>query len=521
MDDVTPVVRQPGEAAVLRRIWRLHFWVGLFGMPVLAVLACTGLVILYAEPIQSWLYRDLTTVPHGVAAVPLDAQVATARGHVGVEAMLDAVTPPPGPGRSTRIDFVPAVEGGERNLIQVFVDPHTGRYLGQRTELSGPVGWANQLHRLFGNDGPTVSLPSLGHVIAPASFPDSMVSVGVGNLLMEIAAVWILVLLASGVYLWWPRAIEGAKPLLRVRMSRGGRVSWRDLHAAVGILVSIVLIGYLVSGLSWSRYWGENWRAFSSTVTPPTAVDAPSTVATVGDFDRMGRRIAWATVDDPVYASLPGHLTPARMGWSDIDAIAKSEHMLPGYSIVAPHDDIASGTTRYGSFTVVNAWPQRSSQQRTLSLDQFSGRTLASTGAGHDGGLARLTGWGVNMHMGTQYGLVTRILATAACLGLLTSIVTGAMMWWKRRRPGSLGLPQRDGGTSRATAPRGLAVTIGAAGVVLGVIYPAFGVTLLVVLLAEAALAARRRIASPDAAGGHDGEDLPKLQSTTPAGKNP
>ncbi|WP_264026561.1 AIR synthase related protein, partial [Mycolicibacterium insubricum] len=35
------------DAAVLRRIWRLHFWVGLFAAPVLVTLACSGLVILY------------------------------------------------------------------------------------------------------------------------------------------------------------------------------------------------------------------------------------------------------------------------------------------------------------------------------------------------------------------------------------------------------------------------------------------------------------------------------------------
>ena len=110
-------------------------------------------------------------------------------------------------------------------------------------------------------------------------------------------------LAATGIYLWWPRAIEKGKPRLAIRWAKGGRIRWRDLHAATGILVSVVLIGYIVSGLTWSRYWGENWRAVAATLTPPTEIEAPSTPAKVGDFDRLGRRIAWADKEDPVYAS--------------------------------------------------------------------------------------------------------------------------------------------------------------------------------------------------------------------------
>ena len=139
------------------------------------MLACTGLVILYTQPLDLWLNHDLKVVPQGISDVSLDDQVVAARQHVGSDMELDAVTPPDSPDRSTQVDFLPAEvpEVGERNVTQVFVDPYTGRYLGQRHELDGLVGWANQLHRLFGNDGPTVALPSVGHLIAPSAYPDA------------------------------------------------------------------------------------------------------------------------------------------------------------------------------------------------------------------------------------------------------------------------------------------------------------------------------------------------------------
>ncbi len=481
-----------GEAAVLRRIWRLHFWVGLFAAPILAVLACTGLIILYTQPLDLWLNRDIKVVTPSTSTVALDAQIETARAQVGSGMVLDAVTPPEAPDRSTQVDFLPAEEPGvgERNVTQVFIDPSTGRYLGQRHELDGLVGWANQLHRMFGNDGPTVTLPSLGHLIAPSSYPEPSITVGIGNLLIEMAAVWVLVLAASGIYLWWPRAGERAKPRLAIRWRKGGRMRWRDLHATTGILLSIVLICYIVSGLTWSRYWGENWRAVASTVTPATEVDAPSTPAKVGDFDRLGRRIAWGDKEDPVYASAASGAKP--LSFNDIDQIAKSENMVPGYSIVPPSDSTEDGQTTYGSYTVINHWPQKLSEQRTLYLDQFSGQTITNATADQDGALSRISSWGVDMHMGTQYGILTRILATGLCLGLLTSIATATIMWWKRRPTGSAGLPGRTSDTMKAHTSRGAVVAIGVIATALAVIYPSFGVSLLLVLIIEAVVETRR-----------------------------
>ena len=267
---------------------------------------------------------------------------------------------------------------------------------------------------------------------------------------------------------------------------------WRDLHATTGILLSVVLIGYIVSGLTWSRYWGENWRAVASTVTPGTEVDAPSTPAKVGDFDRLGRSIAWADKEDPVYASADPGGTPKPLGFNEIDQIAKSENMLPGYSIIGPSDSEEDGQSVYGSYTVVNHWPQKLSEQRTLYLNQFTGQTIANATAAQDGALSRVTGWGVNTHMGTQYGVLTRILATLACLGLLTSITTAMLMWWKRRPTGGTGLPGRTSDAQRGDTPRGAVAAIAVIATALAVLYPSFGVTLIVVLVAEGILSAVR-----------------------------
>jgi len=61
-------------------------------------------------------------------------------------------------------------------------------------------------------------------------------------------------------------------------------------------------------------------------------------------------------------------------------------------------------------------------------------------------------------------------------------------MWWKRRPAGTAGLPDRASEKARVSVPKNAAIAIGAIGVVLAVLYPAFGVSLLVVIGAEVLL---------------------------------
>ena len=85
--------------------------------------------------------------------------------------------------------------------------------------------------------------------------------------------------------------------------------------------------------------------------------------------------------------------------------------------------------------------------------------------------------WNYPLHIGTIWGLPTKIIWFLTCIILMTSPVTGIWMWWERRPRGKLGLPRRVD----ARRPRWLVATVAATSIFL----PALGLSVVVVLVVE------------------------------------
>jgi len=474
-----------------RTLWRTHFYAGMFALPFLVLFAVTGLLILYERPIDDWRQRDLRTVPAASRWVSLDEQrAAVAERFPRLE--IGSVTPAPTAGRATVFSGT-LPSGASRD---VYVNPHTGEVLGIATPGSGITGLANRLHGFLNNDTVTVKLPSLPQALWGEG--SAMVEVPVTEIALEIAAVWGLTLAATGLYLWWPRKAGTGKAWIVPRLGKRGRARWRDLHATGGVVLSGLLVFFVLSGMPWSAYWGSGWSTTADRFTPNEQPphwmwEGPaSKVPRVGDLDRQGRRIPWASRTDPVPASgrsaravhgggHGGETEPSAGGTAQpasLDLVAQAavaEGMRPGFTINLPTNDTSADPPRYGAYVAMNPWPSRLHHQGAVYLDQFSARTLATSDTRTWGALQRTTELGVQTHMGTQFGLASRLAMTLGALLILWSAATALVMWWKRRPAGGLGMPRRP---DDVRTPRLLWV----AGALLGVVYPLWGVSALVVL---------------------------------------
>ncbi|HEX8446799.1 MAG TPA: PepSY domain-containing protein, partial [Sphingomonas sp.] len=218
----------PGYAA----IWRWHFYAGLFCIPFVLWLAITGSIYLFRPQVEALIDRPYThlaiTGPRASAARQADAAVRAVPGSV-----LDRYQLPQRPD-----DAVQVIVGKGGAETRVYVHPQTLAVLKRVDEDSRLMPLIFRLH---------------GELLIGDT----------GSYLVELAASWAIVMILSGLFLWWPRG-RGVAGVLYPRLRGGGRRFWRDLHAVTGFWVSFFALFLLVSGLPWAKSWGSYLKAVRS-----------------------------------------------------------------------------------------------------------------------------------------------------------------------------------------------------------------------------------------------------------------
>jgi len=424
-------------------------------MPVLVLLANTGIVMLYGDSISRWLDPEVHTVTIGASETTLDAQMAAVTKRFPNEPVREIRTAA-GPTSPT----VVLVSGLEHDDL-VFVDPYTARVLGARSTDAGLVQLATRLHAFLDLDLPAVRIPTPAAMFddGPATIP-----ISISDAALEIAAGWAIVLVASGVILW-------RRP--RDHRERGvvsRRSFWRRAHATPGIVLAGGLAISLLTGMLWSTYWGASWRRLAETTTPSQQFHAPSSgmmMPSAGSHDTMS-------------------MTPISL--NEVAAAASREGLAGGYSIVLPQNGASSdGTATFGAFEVRVDWPTRVSQDRSLYFDQFDGSLLAVRSTERLGALPEATEIAKQTHVGVQFGIVSRIVLTLVCLAVNWSVLSAVIMWLRRRsRTGGLALPRRPASPAQVRALRSTAVAM-------GVVFPLWGASALAVWVLDAAVIRRVR----------------------------
>ncbi len=459
--EVEPTSRARGGASQrYRAVWRWHFYAGLFVAPVLFVLAVTGSIYLFKEPFEEWRYHDVRTLTAPVnAPKPLSQQIAAAqRARPGSTVM--SVIPPAAPDRTTRVILAGEQSGPWAQGISVYVDPATLKVTGQIDDSATFMRVVRTIH-------------------------GELLSGTVGDRIVETSACWALILSATGVYLWW-------RGPARKRAAQSGRSRLRRVHALTGVGSGVVIVFLIVSGLPWSGVWGDNLQRLQDATgsTSPSADAFPhtSTLPTLsGELsEHPDAKVPWAAERLPVPASQDGgHAAhEAATGVLQPGAVP-IEHALAAAKAAirdcAPADcdiKVLLPDGPEGVYTVIGDPRRDPATGRTVHVDQYSGKVLASYGWQEYGVLAKTVEQGIALHEGRRYGTANLIVMLGACLALITLIVTGVWMWWTRRPRGRVGAPARP--TDRRTAYGVIAIMA-----VLGLLFPLAGISMLAVLLLD------------------------------------
>ncbi|KVE10664.1 PepSY-associated TM helix domain-containing protein [Burkholderia vietnamiensis] len=466
-------------SAGYRTLWRWHFYAGLFVMPFLVILAITGTLYCFQPQIEPLLYpHRLIVESRATSRLDADTLLASARTAMPAGATPVSVQVSAAPDRSA--EYVFRLHDGSRE--SVYVNPYDGSVLGTLSVENRFMQIDRMLHRKL----------LLGKT---------------GELLMELAACWTFVMIGTGIALWWPRGAARVGQALRPDLSLRGRPLWKNIHATVGIWLAAGTVAFILTGLPWSGLWGKNFKALAATVnlgapegawgggsvrsTRPGAAAAPApteAAAPAGHHHESGESMPGMVMDDlplpqtpwavgnvPVPHS-PSAPTPAPLPLARAIAIVAGLGVTSGYTLALP-----SGAD--GVFTA-SYFPDDPQAERTIYVDQYSGAVLKDIRYDEYGAVSRAVSYGTSLHMGRYFGLANQIVCAVLSLGLAAMAVTGTVMWWKRRPARKLGAPSRERG---APPMRGWLAGL----VLLGVVFPLMGATIVAVWLIDRLLFGR------------------------------
>ena len=464
------------------RLWRWHFFAALIVIPFVLWQSVTGTLYLWSEWWMDAAHPELRFVRPQRAALPVSMQIGAALKFATVSAGTAAPPPngaPPDQGADQHSPTAPTTQAPpaappsnhegqehhqqdhqghhstaapptglavERVLLPtdlsrttavllkssssalpypIFVDPYTGTVLGQ---LSG-AAWLPGISRALHGGWP------LGES---------------GSWLLELGDGWAIFMLATGLYLWWPRGRGIAALWPRTRA--GKRVLLHDLHSCVAAWFAVIFLFFLISALPWTSFWGGTLlRTIETNTGQSSPVGFSPGGASIAQFSNAAQPIERAVVAAR-QAGVRGMLDVRLAPWGGAPLFMTNTGVLP-------------------------------SQDRTIVADPAAGAIRGVYTNGDLPVIPRLVALGIHVHQ-ADFGPVNVWLNTAFAASLIWLTVTGVLSWWNRRPAGEVGAPPK--------VKSGIPAAVRAMVVTACVLMPLFGASVLLIVIAEAVLRSGR-----------------------------
>jgi len=410
-----------------RTFWRWHFYAGLVCIPFIIILSITGPIYLFKPQIEAAIDAKYDHLLFDGAPQSAETMVKAAVAAVP-GSRFKAIEVRPDPHDAARVIVL---KGNDK--IRVYVHPKSLKILKQVPESARFMEVVKTIH---------------GELFAGRF----------GQVIVELAACWAIVMILTGLYLWWPRnaknEAKGVAGLLYPRLNMGKRIFWRDIHAVIGIYISALALFLLLTGLPWTYVWGNAFKSVRALANPAPVTQAWS----------QGRA-------DEKRALKAEGTAPADLG--RLDALldtARALNLPAPVTLSAP----AKGDTLWKLASDTGNRPQRV----TMMIDPAMLEVISRENFADKKPLDQAVGYGIAVHEGQLFGPLNQALGVLTALGLLTLCISAVVMWWQRRPGHTLGAPQIL--PDERLAP-GLSLII----ICLGIFLPVLGISLIVVGLLE------------------------------------
>ncbi len=369
---------------LVKLIGKIHLWLGLASGIVVFFVGLTGCIYVFQEEISRvannsvWVEVEPQDKPFAPLSSYIDAVKTAHEGEIG------------------RITFdiqhrkhdgvIVWVLDKERRYTAYVLDPYSCEILRSFPYTLSFWAVVIQLHVSLG-------IPVVGHHIVAAS------------------TLIFLILLITGIVLWWPVKRSEVKRSFWFRWKKKTRIKRinYDLHNVLGFYTLFALIFITVSGLTMSYGWLDKsiaWMLDGGKTEPKSEITAPVQSALNTGSESF----------EDTWNNLHNAYTPLERSFVTF---------IPGKDTLALNIYPQQGATynRHDRF-LVN--PQTG---KVISHDPWSEKRNSEIYKEAE----------LNLHVGAILGMPGKILAFICCLVATSLPVTGFYIWWFRRKKRSAG----------------------------------------------------------------------------------
>lgn len=438
------------RSTLQHRVWRWHFFAGLMVIPFAIVLAITGAIYLFQPQFDAAIEARINAnaAPLAGETLPADALLASAQAAYPGSSLAKIVVQSSPDDPTIEIDL-----RGADGLRTYWVDRTTGEVL---HSVSTPARFMNFVKRIHG----------------------TLLAGDRGSLVVEIMASWFMILIITGIYLWWPRGAVWWRVFVPDFAAKGGkREIWRKVHGMCGAWIGGLILAILLSGLPWTQVWGDGFtkaKSLAGLKAPGQEwfVTLQSAAPHADHSDHDHSMHTGAELWDQGRSAADVSVTSASAGGEDLRPLildevfraARPEQYAPPVEVQPPRGENGVWTVR----SMAASRPDRV----TVHYDRWTGQEIMRIAFTDHNPVDRLVAQAVAFHEGALFGWMNQLTGVIAALGVILLSLTGAIMWWRRRPKGRIAVPPMPADKRLAA---GVVVLI----LALGLFLPMAGVTML------------------------------------------
>ena len=367
-------------------VWRWHFYAGVFCIPFVLILSVSETIFLFRPQIEAWEERELDRLNADRSAIPYADQVRAAQLHTnGWLASMEITSEPATPQGYASATRVIVEADGQR--LRTYVDPFSGEVPRVVNESERFIRFIRRIH---------------GQLLLGKR----------GSYLVELAASWTIIMIVTGAVLWMPRRARLAGVVFP-RITRKGKIFWKDLHSVVGFWSAGMIVFLIATGLPWSTFWGDYFKTIRQWTGTSVARQSWDGGHAEHDADEKNRANSHADHDSDhaMHRQGPPQVKPKRQPAWRASAVDPKTYELPFIDVVADHAktlnwlppvEISPPSDGSSVWTIQSTTANRP-HRRSMKWDARAGLVVSEEAFSDKHWIDRMVGQGIALHEGQRF----------------------------------------------------------------------------------------------------------------------